>query len=292
MDYANMKSLLENPEVQELLLVLGIFGRKNDSNNFTELCEYMDKMNQNLEGVMTEVSDMKEQLLQMNAKKFAKDSLLEIVETIGDNTQNMKARLYDIRQEIRDKSKEVVQEVINKGILGLCKMTEFLGIKDKLLSMRRSAENSLTKTEETVKRLEQAGNQAYKAMVDVKNIGRSLTAKDMADANPEWQQKIERIVTGPMRGVHTFFSVLLDQIDKATGRIDDLYKENVVRVNKMRDVSFAQEPMQEIVIRQPEGRQTINSVQNIDALLDVWDAQRHCIRADSSRLLPDKARVL
>ena len=43
MDYANMKSLLEDPDVQELLLVLGIFERRNESKNLTELCEHLDK---------------------------------------------------------------------------------------------------------------------------------------------------------------------------------------------------------------------------------------------------------
>ena len=90
MDYTNMKSLLEDPDIQELLLVLGIFERRSESKNLTELCEQLDKMNQTMEQVMIEVSGMREQFLQVNEKTSLKDSLSGIVEKMGEPAQNMK----------------------------------------------------------------------------------------------------------------------------------------------------------------------------------------------------------
>ena len=84
MDYTNMKSLLEDPDIQELLLVLGIFERRSESKNLTELCEQLDKMNQTMEQVMIEVSGMREQFLQVNEKTSLKDSLSGIVEKMGE----------------------------------------------------------------------------------------------------------------------------------------------------------------------------------------------------------------
>ncbi|MCD8170730.1 MAG: hypothetical protein LUE94_15755, partial [Clostridiales bacterium] len=258
MDYANMKSLLEDPDIQELLLVLGIFERRNESKNLTELCEHLDKMNQTMEQVALEVSGMREQLLQMNEKTSLKDSLSGIVEKMGEQALNMKIQLYDIGQEIKDKSKEVVQRVLNEGILGLRHMADFLGIKDKLISMRELAENSIIKTEEAITRIEQAAGQAGQAMVDVKNIGRSLSGKEMAEVNPGKQHRMERVVTAPMRARRTVISAMIGQIDRAIGSIDALLKGESVKEKQPEEIALMQLPKQELFINRQEERQIVN----------------------------------
>lgn len=292
MDYANMKSLLEEPEIQELLLVLGIFERRNESKNLTELCEYLDHMNETVEAVMIEVSKMREQLLQMNEKSSLKDSLSEMVEKLGEQAQDMKARLYDIRQEVRDKSKEVVQGVLNKGISGLRQMADFLGIKNKLVSLRGIAENSLVKTETAITRMEQAGSQVRQAMVDVKNISRSLAGKEMAEVNPEKRNRVGKAVMAPMKFRHNFISTMIGQIDKAIGSIDAFLKGDVAREQQPEEIDFTQEPRQGIVISLQEDRPPINPVLDIDTLLNAWEVQRKGIGAEVRPLLPNKATTL
>lgn len=291
MDYANMKSLLEDPDIQELLLVLGIFERRSESKNLTELCEQLDKMNQTMEQVMIEVSGMREQFLQINEKTSLKDSLSGIVEKMGEQAQNMKTWLYEIRQEIKDKSKEVVQGVLNKGISGLRQMTDFLGIKDKLISMRGLAEKSLIKTEETITRMEQATGQASQAIADVKNVGRSLAGKEMAEVNLEKQHKIERGVTAPMRAHRKLISAMIGRIDRAIGSIDVLLKEDV-KEKQPEGIDFTQPPKQELVISRQEDRGIVKPMVDVEAFLNAWERQRKAIAAEARPLLPDKARAL
>lgn len=291
MDYANMKSLLEDPDIQELLLVLGIFERRSESKNLTELCEQLDKMNQTMEQVMIEVSGMREQFLQVNEKTSLKDSLSGIVEKMGEQAQNMKTWLYEIRQEIKDKSKEVVQGVLNKGISGLRQMTDFLGIKDKLISMRGLAEKSLTKTEEIITRMEQATGQASQAIADVKNVGRSLAGKEMAEVNLEKQHKIERGVTAPMRAHRKLISAMIGRIDRAIGSIDVLFKEDV-KEKQPEGMVFTQPPKQEFVISRQEDRGIVKPMVDVEAFFNAWERQRKAIAAEARPLLPDKARAL
>lgn len=291
MDYANMKSLLEDPDIQELLLVLGIFERRSESKNLTELCEQLDKMNQTMEQVMIEVSGMREQFLQVNEKTSLKDSLSGIVEKMGEQAQNMKTWLYEIRQEIKDKSKEVVQGVLNKGISGLRQMTDFLGIKNKLISMRVLAEKSLIKTEEAITRMEQATGQASQAIADVKNVGRSLAGKEMAEVNLEKQHKIERGVTAPMRAHRKLISAMIRQIDRAIGSIDVLFKEDV-REKQPEGIDFTQPPKQELVISRQEDRGIVKPMVDVEAFLNAWERQRKAAVAEVRPLLPDKARAL
>lgn len=291
MDYANMKSLLEDPDIQELLLVLGIFERRSESKNLTELCEQLDKMNQTMEQVMIEVSGMREQFLQVNEKTSLKDSLSGIVEKMGEQAQNMKTWLYEIRQEIKDKSKEVVQGVLNKGISGLRQMTDFLGIKDKLISMRGLAEKSLIKTEEIITRMEQATGQASQAIADVKNVGRSLAGKEMAEVNLEKQHKIERGVTAPMRAHRKLISAMIGRIDRAIGSIDVLFKEDV-KEKQPEGIDFTQPPKQELVISRQEDRGIVKPMVDVEAFLNAWERQRKAIAAEARPLLPDKARAL
>lgn len=292
MDYANMKSLLEDPDIQELLLVLGIFERRNDSRSLTELCEQLDKMNQTMEAVMHEVSGIREQLLQVGEKKTLKDSLSEIVEQLGEQAQSMKTRLFDIRQEIKEKSREVVQGVLNKGILGLRRMSDFLGIKDKLISLRGIAENNLVKADGAITRMEQAASQTRQAMVDVKNIGRSLAGKEMAEINPEKRHRIEPIVMAPMRTHRNFISTMIGQLDQAISSLDTLFRGETVSEKQSEEIDCAQSPKQEPVVKQLEDCQIVNPVIDVEDFLNAWDAQRKMIGAEVRPLLPDKARAL
>lgn len=291
MDYANMKSLLEDPDVQELLLVLGIFERRNESKNLTELCEHLDKINQTMEQVMLEVFNMREQIRQGNEKKSLSDNLSEIVEKLDNQVLVMIIRLNDIRQGIKDKSKEVVQGVLNKGISGLRQMTDFLRIKDKLVAMRGSAENALVKTEEAITRVEQAADQARQAVVDVKNIGRSLSGKEMAELNTEKQSLVEQAVTAPMRAHRSFIVSMIGQINKAISSVDAFIKGESVIEKLPEETDFSMEPKQEIVISQQEVRQPTEMIPDIDTLLDAWE-QRKCIGAEVRPLLPDKVKTL
>lgn len=291
MDYANMKSLLEDPDIQELLLVLGIFERRSESKSLTELCEHMDEIKQTIEEVMLEVSGMREQLLQTNEKKTLRDSLLDTMEKLGEQAQDMTVRLSDIQQEIKDKSREVVQGVLNKGILGLRHMSDFLGVKDKLISLRGIAENNLVRTDEAITRMEQAASQARRAVVDVKNIGRSLTGKEMAESNLEKKHGIENVMTAPMKVHRNCISFIVEQIDRALDSIDSFFKDNVVRNKQPKKIDFTLEPKQEIVDRQREDTQPVNPV-SIDTLLNAWEAQRKSIGTEVRPLLSDKARAL
>lgn len=292
MNYANMKSLLEDPDIQELLLVLGIFEQRNESKNLTELCEHLDKVNQTMEAVMLEVSGMREQLLQLGEKKTLKDSLSETVEKLGAQAQSMKTLLYDIRQEIKDKSRAVVQGVLDKGVSGLRQMSDFLGIKDKLISLRGIAENNLVKTDETITRMEQAASQTRQAMVDVKNIGRGLAGKEMAEINPEKRHRIEPVVMAPMKAHRIFISTMIGQLNRAISSLDTLLKGEPVREKQSEVIDYAQSPRQELVVKQLEDRQKANPVIDVEDFLNAWDTQRKMIGAEARPLLPDKARAL
>ncbi|MBS6642913.1 MAG: hypothetical protein KH366_04960 [Clostridiaceae bacterium] len=291
MDYANMKSLLEDPDVQKLLLVLGVFERRNESKNLTELCEHLDKISQTMEQIMLEVSNMREQIQQGNEKKSLRDSLSETVGKLDAQVQVMIIRLNDIRQGIKDKSKEVVQGVLSKGISGLRQMTNFLQIKEKLVAMRGSAENALVKTEEAIIRVEQAAGQARQAAVDVKNIGRSLRGKEMAELNTEKQSVVEQAVTAPMKVHRSFIVAMIGQIDKAINSIEAFIKGESVIEKLPEEIDFSMEPKQEIVISRQEVRQPTEMIPDIDTLLDAWE-QRKRIGVEVRPLLPDKAKTL
>lgn len=291
MDYANMKSLLEDPDVQELLLVLGVFERRKESKNLTELCEHLDKINQTMEQVMLEVFNMREQIRQGNEKKSLRDSLTEVVGKLDDQVLVMIIRLNDIQQGIKDKSKEVVQGVLNKGISGLRQMTGFLQIKDKLVAMRGNAENALVKTEEAIIRVEQATGQARQAVVDVKNIGRSLRGKELAELNIEKQSVVEQAVTAPMKAHRSFIVAMIGQMDKAINSIDAFIKGESVIEKLLEEIDFSMEPKQEIVISRQAVRQPTEMIPDINTLLDAWE-QRKCIGAEVRPLLPDKVKTL
>lgn len=291
MDYTSMRSLLEDPDVQELLLVLGLFDRKNDRKSLTELCEHLDKMNQTMEGVISEVAGMKDQFLK-NQHKSLQESVSDIMEKIGEEALDMKRHLYSIRQEIKEKSAEVVHEVLNQGFLGLRKMYGFLGIKEKLMGMKEIAEKNLAKAETAIERIEQAGDHSRQAMVDIGNVGRSLMGKETGTVNPEKPHYVEGAILGPVKLCRSFYSALSGQIDKAARSIDAFSFKEVIREEQQEPLYLTQEPNMEIMPIVQETGNTLDPTTDIEVFLNAWERQQKRIGAENRPLLQDKAKTL
>lgn len=85
---------IRSPDIQELLLLLGIFEPRTEIKNLTALCEHLNKVNQTMEQVMLEVSNMREQIIQMNENTLLKHGLSRIIVC---QAYNMKNWLCDIR---------------------------------------------------------------------------------------------------------------------------------------------------------------------------------------------------
>ena len=296
MDYVNMRSMLEDPDIQELLMVLGVFERRSEELDLIKLCNSMDKMSTTMEGVISEVTHMSEQLAQINGQKSLQERLTEIVGKVGEEAQEIREKLGEIQQEVKAKSAEIVQGVLDQGILGLQKMTEFFGIKEKLTSMREKTEKNRTNTEIAMERIEQAGNQGRQAMVDVRNVGRSLAGKEMAAVDLEKEHRVERMVMAPMRVCHSFYSILIGQIDKAINSIESLLQKGAKR-----DIQIEQDDMLDHLIQENEMEivpaervetYAVDTMPDIEAYLNAWVAQQKRIEGANRQLLPDKARSL
>lgn len=291
MDYTNMRSLLEDPDVQELLLVLGVFDRKNEGKGLTDLCEHVDKMSQTIEEVISEVADMKEQFLK-NQHKSLQESVSSVMEKISEEALDMKRQLYSIQQEIKEKSAEVVREVINQGFLGLRKMYGFLGIKEKLVGMKENAEKKLAKAETVIERIEQAGDYSRQAMVDLGNVGRSLMGREMSTVSPKKPHYVEGAILGPVKLCRSFYSVLAGQIDKAVRSIDTFFSKETIREEQREPLYLRQEPKMELMPIVQETGHTINPATDVEVFLNAWERQQKRIGAENRSLLPDKAKAL
>lgn len=292
MDYVNMRSMLEDPDIQELLVVLGVFGRRSEELDLIKLCNSMDKMSKTMEGVVSEVSHMREQLKQINGQKSLQEKLTEIVGKAGAEAQEIKETLGKIQQAVKERSAEIVQGVLSQGILGLQKMSDFFGIKEKLTSMREKTEKSLANTEIAMERIEQAGEQARQAMVDVKNVGRSLAGKEMAVVDPEKKLRVESMVMAPMRVCHNFYSILIRQIDKTINSINSLVQKDAKREVQIEMDDLTQESEMEVIPAERVETYTIDPAPDIEAYLKAWEAQQRRIVGVSQPLLPEKVRSL
>ena len=130
----------------------------------------------------------------------------------------------------------------------------------------------------------------------MRNVGRSLAGKEVAAVDPEKEHRVERMVMAPMRVCHSFYSILIGQIDKAINSIDSLVqkgakRESQIEQDDMLD-NLIQEPEMEVIPVERVETYTVDPAPDIEAYLKAWEAQQRRIVGVNQPLLPEKARSL
>ena len=87
------------------------------------------------------------------ANKSLKAVLKKSVDSLEQQCHKMKEQLFEIKEEVRGKASEIVEEVKQKGKKALNKVSEFLGIKEKLQNSEIMCRNLLPMLSRALKRL-------------------------------------------------------------------------------------------------------------------------------------------
>ena len=162
--------------------------------------------------------------------------------------QKMKQQLFEIKTEVKAKASEIVTEVKAKGKVALHNVSEFLGIKDKLESVRDNVRRSIADTEHTIKKRDAFGSGMREAGKKIANTFRTFADKEtVAYSRKEKKFSKTELVKKPFEAKKKLYQSMEKHLDEALDKVKSLAKEP----ERMKDVKIV-EPFMLGAVAEPE----------------------------------------
>lgn len=184
MDQQQNMELTKDQIIQELIALLNQNQQREAANNVFEMAALIDGIEKRLESVTEELVNIRKQLARMEQKKADKTlkaTICKAVDSLEQQCQKMKEQLFEIKTEVKANGVEIVAEAKAKGKAALHKVSEFLGIKDKLESVRENVHKSIFETEQTTNKLDAFGSGMREAGQKIANTFRTFADKETVD---------------------------------------------------------------------------------------------------------------
>ncbi len=229
MDQVQNMELSKDQIIQELIALLNQNQQKEAANNVFEMAALIDGMGKRLEQVTEELSSVRKQLEKMEqekADKTLKATVRKAVDSLEQQCQKMKQQLFEIKTEVKAKASEIVAEAKAKGKAALHKVSEFLGIKDKLESVRENVRKSIVETEHTINKLDAFGSGMREAGQKIANTFRTFADKETVDYS-EKEKKFSKteLVKKPFEAMKKLYQRMELYLGAAIDKVVNLTKE-------------------------------------------------------------------
>ena len=162
---------------------------------------------------------MQEDTLVNNAKK----ALSEAQEQLNARCEQIKSQVLEVKAQVKSTAKSIVDEAKAKGRAALYRVSEFLGIKKKLLDIRENVRGAIKTTDKDIaktallaKGLREAGQTAASAF-------RTFADKPEVDySQKEQKHPITKAVLAPMKAVKKMLVSIELHLDASIDKLDNL----------------------------------------------------------------------
>lgn len=178
--------LTQDDILRELLEGLKKYEMEEQKDDVFELISCVDSLVKKIDYLNIELNNTKQQLeVIQNSKRcneikeFFKANVLRIEGRIN----LMKITVLDVKCDIKDKAKSIVDEIIQKGKYALYRVSEFTGIKYKLSYLQENIKEDIKRTEATIEKLDIFGKELRMAGNQIANSFRTLGGKENRDVD-------------------------------------------------------------------------------------------------------------
>ena len=234
MDMEAGKILTNEEVIRELLELLKENAMKEQANDVFEICSYVDGLEKKIDSMTEELTNMQNQIKEMQEDTLinnAKKALSDAQERLNTRREQIKSQVHEVKEQVKFTAKSIVDEAKVKGRAALYRVSEFLGIKNKLLNIRenvrgviRTTDNDIAKTALLGKGLREAGQTAANAF-------RTFADKLEVDyLQKEQKHTITKAVLAPMKAVKELFVSMELHLDASIDKLDNLAMN--VRIDK------------------------------------------------------------
>ena len=229
------KSMTKDEMIIELMELLKANGRPKQAADVFESAAYVDMLESKLEQMANELVQMRKELQEMKEQqvsKTLKETLSDMADRAQARCQQMKEKLFEVKEEMHNKAAEIVKAVKQKGKEALNKVSEFFGVKKKLESIRDNIREGIIETNQTLARIDGFGEGMRMANQQLANSFRVLSGKEQVDySKKEYAQSNIAVIRKPWEWQKKVYQNLELHLDAAIDKVDNMAKD--VELQKM-----------------------------------------------------------
>ena len=226
MDMEAGKTLTNEEVIRELLELLKKNAMKEQANDVFEICSYVDGLEKKIDSMTEELTNMQNQIKEMQEDTLvnnAKKALSEAQERLNTRCEQIKSQVYAVKAQVRSTAKSIVDEAKAKGRTALYRVSEFLGIKKRLLDIRENVRGAIKTTDKDIAKTALLAKGFREAGQTVANAFRTFADKPEVDySQKEQKHPITKAVLAPMKAVKKMLVSMELHLDASIDKLDNL----------------------------------------------------------------------
>ena len=229
------KPLTKDEIIQELMDILKQNNMQSQSNEVFEICSYVDGLEKKLDSVTEELTKVRDQIKEMQEDTLMnnlKKSVSEAADRLENRCAIIKEQIFEVRTDITTKATQIVNEVKRKGKAALNKVSEFFGIKEKLVAVRTNVREAQKEADVTVDQIDAFGKGMREANQKIANTFRAFADKEIVDYSAK-EKKFSKteLFKKPWEAKKKLFANMELRLNAAIDKVDHLSKD--VEIGKM-----------------------------------------------------------
>ena len=246
MDIEAGKTLTNEEVIRELLELLKKNAMKEQANDVFEICSYVDGLEKKIDSMTEELTNMQNQIKEMQEDTLvnnAKKALSEAQERLNARCEQIKSQVLEVKAQVKSTAKSIVDEAKAKGRAALYRVSEFLGIKKRLLDIRENVRGAIKTTDKDIAKTALLAKGFREAGQTVANAFRTFADKPEVDySQKEQKHPITKAVLAPMKAVRKLFVSMELHLDASIDKLDNLAMN--VQLDKEKHMDNAKEQEQ------------------------------------------------
>lgn len=210
--------------LKELIELLNQNQQKDAASKVFEMAAYIDGMERKVDTVIDEIANVRKQLADMEQRqerKSLRKTLSIAVEKLNNQCQKMKQHLFVVKAEVRTKAAEIIAETKLKGKKALNRVSEFLGIKQKLEHIRQNTQESITEVDKAIGKIDAFGTGIRESMQKAANTIRIFADKPPKEYEKKKFSKTELLMK-PFQNKKKLLSEVLKYTEAAVAKVEEL----------------------------------------------------------------------
>ncbi len=226
MDMEAGKKLTNEEVIRELLELLKKNAMKEQANDVFEICSYVDGLEKKIDSMTEELTNMQNQIKEMQEDTLvnnAKKALSEAQERLNARCEQIKSQVLKVKTQVKSTAKSIVDEAKEKGKSALYRVSEFLGIKKRLLDIRENVRGAIKTTDKDIAKTALLAKGFREAGQTAANAFRTFADKPEVDySQKEQKHPITKAVLAPMKAVKKILVSMELHLDASIDKLDNL----------------------------------------------------------------------
>lgn len=226
MDMEAGKTLTNEDVIRELLELLKKNAMKEQANDVFEICSYVDGLEKKIDSMTEELTNMQNQIKEMHEDTLvnnAKKALSEAQERLNARCEQIKSQVLEVKAQVKSTAKSIVDEAKAKGRAVLYRLSEFLGIKKRLLDIRENVRGAIKTTDKDIAKTALLAKGFREAGQTAVNAFRTFADKPEVDySQKEQKHPITKAVLAPMKAVKKMLVTMELHLDASIDKLDNL----------------------------------------------------------------------